>query len=89
MLSGVGAKLLQPSLIRSWVERDLHVGDLRVLSDVAFRRTARPASAVVDRLSERGFLVNTVHGRCCRMTLSGWIAILLRHTFAQRPNRTA
>ena len=65
------------------MERDLRVGDLRVLSHVAFRKTARPASLVVDRLCERGFLAKTNRGRCCRMTLKGWTAILLRHTFAR------
>jgi hypothetical protein len=47
------------SLARSWVERDLQAGDLRVLSNVAFRRTLRPHSDPVERLSERGFLVKT------------------------------
>jgi hypothetical protein len=80
-----GGKSLQPSLLRSWVERDLHVGDLRVLSEFAFGRTRSP-SIVIDRLSERGFLAKTERGRT-RMTLKGWIAVFLRHTFARRPNR--
>ena len=88
MLSGVGAKLLQLSGMRSWVRRDLHRGDLGFLTDFAFFRNREPPSAVVGRLCERGFLARTVRGRS-RMTLSGWIAILIRHTFAQRPNRTA
>ena len=70
--------------MRSRVERDLFVGDLRVLSDVAFRRTARPPSGAVERLCKRGFLVETTRAPCCRMTLNGWIAILLRLTFARR-----
>jgi hypothetical protein len=69
---------------RAWVERALKVGDLRVLNGIAFRRTARPSSDVVDRLYERGFLVKTTRGCCCRMTLMGWIAILLRNTSARR-----
>jgi hypothetical protein len=77
------------SLARSWVERDLQAGDLRVLSNVAFRRTLRPHSDPVERLSERGFLVKTTRApRCCRMTLKGWTAILLRHTFARNDTRT-
>jgi hypothetical protein len=46
--------LLRPSLVRSWVERDLQVGDLRILSNFALFRNACPPSAVVDRLCERG-----------------------------------
>ena len=72
---------------RAWLERDLNVGDLRVLSDVAFRRTLRPHFDPVQRLCQRGFLVETDRApRCCRLTLRGWIAIILRHTFAGRPN---
>jgi hypothetical protein len=71
-------------MTRSWVERDLYVGDLRVLSDVAFRRTARPPSNAVDRLCKRGFLVGTTNGLCCRMGLKGWIAVFVRHTIARR-----
>jgi hypothetical protein len=33
----MGAKLLQSLSMRSRMERDLHVGDLRILSDFAFR----------------------------------------------------
>src|SRR5262245_65708031 len=79
----LGAALVASlSLTRSWVERDLHVGDLRVLSDFAFFRNDRPPSAVVDRLCERGFLAKTARGRW-RITLNGWIAVLLRHTLAR------
>jgi hypothetical protein len=79
-----GAEMSGASLARSWVERELQAGDLRVLSNVAFRRTLRPHSDPVERLGERGFLVKTTRApRCCRMTLKGWTAILLRHTFAQ------
>ena len=88
MLSGVGAKLLQSSGMRSWVRRDLHRGDLGFLTDFAFFRNCRPPSAVVGRLCERGFLAKTGRGRP-RMTLKGWTALLSRHTFVQRPNRTA
>lgn len=72
---------------RSWVERDLHVGDLRVLSDVALRRTVRPPSIVVHRLGERGFLA-TGRGRP-RMTLKGWFAVLSRYTVARRDRKEA
>jgi hypothetical protein len=51
----MGAKL-QSTLMRSRVERDLQLGDLRVLSDFAFFRNRYPPSIVVDRLCERGFL---------------------------------
>ena len=77
-----GAELLG-RLVRSKLERDLHVGDLRALCDVAFRRIDRPASLIVDRLCERGFLAKTARGRN-RMTLKGWLAILLRQTLARR-----
>ena len=66
---------------RTWVERDLYFGDLRALSDVASRRTVRPASAIVDRLGKRG--LRTARGSP-RVTLKGWIAVLLRHTSARR-----
>ena len=78
-----GSELLRSSLVRSRLERDLHVGDLRVLSDVAFGRTARPHFNPVERLCKRGFLVETNCGPCCRMTLKGWIAIFLRYTCAR------
>ena len=68
---------------RSWVERDLHKGDLRVLNDIAFRRIDRPASTQVERPCDRRFLVKTGRGGS-RMTLKGWIAVFLRHTFARR-----
>ena len=73
---------LLPSLLRSWVERDLHTGDLRVLSNFAFR-TTRPPSAVVDQLCERGFLAKTERGHTW-VTPKGWLAVFLRHTFARR-----
>jgi len=65
------------------VERDLQRGDLSFLGDFALFRNRRPPSAVVDRLCERGFLAQTERGRR-RMTLKGWVAILLRRTFARR-----
>ena len=87
MLSGVGAKLLQPSLMRSWVERDLHLGDLRALSNIASGRSFDgPDLDQVERLCKRGFLKTTARGTC-RMTLSGWIATLLRYTFAKRARK--
>jgi hypothetical protein len=46
-------------LQRSWVERDLRRGDLRNLSDIAFRRIHGPAFDSVQRLRKRGFLVKT------------------------------
>jgi hypothetical protein len=73
----MGAKLLQSPLMRSRVERDLHFGDLRVLSAFAFFSNRHPPSAVVNRLRERGFLAKTARGRT-RMTLKGWTAIVLR-----------
>ena len=80
-----GAELLWSSLVRARLERDLHLGDLRVLSDVAFGRTARPHFNPVERLCKRGFLVETNRGpRCFRMTLKGWIVIFLRYTCARR-----
>ena len=63
------------------MERDLHVGDLRILSDFAFRND-RPPSLVVNRLCERGFLATTERGRT-RMTLKGWAAVFLRQTVAR------
>ena len=68
---------------RAWVERDLHMGDLRALSGVAFRRNVRPPSIVANRLEDRGFMGRTARGSC-RVTLKGWIAVLLRHTSARR-----
>jgi hypothetical protein len=65
------------------MERDLQRGDLTFLTNFAFFRNGRPPSAVVDRLRERGFLAKTARGRS-RMTLKGWIAVLLRKTFARR-----
>ena len=66
---------------RSWVERDLCVGDLRALSDIASGRVD-PDFDQVDRLCERGFLAKTRKGRA-RMTLKGWVAIILRNTIAK------
>ena len=83
----MGRKLLQSSLPRSWVERDLYVGDLRALSGFAFFRNRYPPSIVVDRLCKRGFLATTERGRP-RVTLKGWIAVLSRRTIAQRNERT-
>jgi hypothetical protein len=68
---------------RAWVERDLYMGDLRALSGVAFRRNIRPPSIIVSRLEDRGFMGRTGRGSC-RVTLKGWIAVLLRHTSARR-----
>jgi hypothetical protein len=76
-----GAELSGASSVRSWVERDLHRGDLRVLRAFAFFRNDRPPSIVVDRLCERGFLAQSGRGRP-RMTLKGWFAVLSRHTIA-------
>ena len=67
---------------RAWVERDLYVGDLRTLSDIAFRRIDGPAFEQVQRLRKRGFLVKTARGPY-RMTLLGWVAVLLRNTSAR------
>lgn len=68
---------------RSWMERDLRVGDLRALNNIAFRRKGdEPASTQVDRLRERGFLANNARGNY-RMTLTGWLAVLLRKTSAR------
>jgi hypothetical protein len=69
-------------LQRSWVERDLQRGDLRILSDTAFRRLHGPAFDSVQRLRKRGFLVKTARGPY-RMTLTGWVAVFLRHTSAR------
>jgi len=79
----VGAQLSEQTFPRSWAQRDLHEGDLSRLSDFAFFRNRYPASIVVDRLCERGFMAKTNRGRN-RMTLKGWIAILLRKTFARK-----
>jgi hypothetical protein len=78
----IGGELLRLSFMRSWVERDLHRGDLSVLGDFASFGNRRPPSAIVDRLCERGFVTKTARGS--RMTLKGWIAILSRHTIARR-----
>jgi hypothetical protein len=79
----VGAELSGRTFPRSWVERDLQRGDLCFLTDFAFFRNRYPPSIVVDRLCERGFLAKTARGRN-RMTLKGWLAILLRQTLARR-----
>jgi hypothetical protein len=69
-------------LQRSWVERDLCVGDLRALSNIASRRIDGPGLDQVERLRKRGFLAETARGTC-RVTLTGWVAILLRNTSAR------
>ena len=81
-----GAELSRPSLASSWVERDLQRGDMHFLTGFAFFRNRRPPSIVVDRLCERGFLAKTARARS-RMTLKGWVAIVLRHTFARRERK--
>lgn len=58
----VGVTLLG-RLTRSWVERDLQGGDLSCLRDFALFRNRRPASAVIDRLCERGFMAKTARWR--------------------------
>jgi hypothetical protein len=70
-------------LQRSWVERDLRVGDLRALSNIAFRRIDGPAFDQIERLCKRGFL-RMAAGRTGRMTLKGWVAVLFRNTSARR-----
>ena len=77
---------LTGQLQRSWVERDLREGDLRVLRNIAFRRIDGPGFDQVERLRQRGFLVKTARGSC-RMTLTGWVAVLLRNTSARRVNK--
>jgi hypothetical protein len=67
------------------VERDLHVGDLRVLSDFALFRNRYPPSIVVDRLCERGFLAKTSRVRP-RMTLKGWMAVFSSAHFCAKAN---
>ena len=69
-------------LQRSWVERDLRVGDLRALSDIAFRRIDGPAFDQVERLCKRGFL-RMPPGGLGRMTMKGWVAVLFRNTSAR------
>ena len=71
-------------LQRSWVERDLQRGDLRILSDIAFRRIHGPAFDSVERLHKRGFAKPAI-----RMTLTGWVAVFLRHTSARPVNKSA
>jgi hypothetical protein len=69
---------------RSWLERDLCVGDLRTLSNIAFHAGfALPASTQIERLRKRGFLALTARGTY-RMTLTGWVAVLLRKASAHR-----
>ena len=80
--SGEGAGLSGSSL-RFRLERDLHRGDLRVLSHIASGRVDGPDFGQVDRLCERGFLAMTQKGRA-RLTLKGWIAVFLRRTIAKR-----
>ena len=74
-------------LQRSWVERDLQRGDLRILSDIAFRRIHGPAFDSVERLHKRGFVKPAI--RPYRMTLMGWVAVFLRHTSARPVNKSA
>ena len=74
-------------LQRSWVERDLQRGDLRILSDIAFRRIHGPAFDLVERLHKRGFVKPAI--RPYRMTLTGWVAVFLRHTSARPVNKSA
>ena len=64
------ASAMTPSR-RFWVERDLQPGDASCLRDFAFFRNCCPASAVVDRLCERGFFAKTTRLRP-RVTLKGW-----------------
>jgi hypothetical protein len=69
---------------RSWLERDLYVGDLRTLGNIAFHAGfALPASTQIERLRKRGFLALTARGTY-RMTLTGWVAVLLRKTSAHK-----
>jgi hypothetical protein len=77
---------LTGQLQRSWLERDLYVGDLRILSDIAFRRIHGPGFDPVQRLRKRGFLVKSTRGPY-RMTVKGWAAVLLRLTSARRVNK--
>lgn len=76
------------SLARSWLERDLRHGDLSFLTDFALFKNRYPPSAVVDRLCERGFMVRPRPGRR-RMTLRGWMAVVLRHTFVRAQSETS
>ena len=70
-------------MMRSRLERDLVRGDLRTLSNIAFGRSFDGSDLdQVDRLCERGFLAKTRKARA-RMTLKGWIAILLRPTIGR------
>jgi hypothetical protein len=69
---------------RSWIERNLRLGDLRALSNIASGRSFDgPDLDQVERLCKRGFLKTTARGTC-RMTLTGWVVILLRNTSARR-----
>ena len=65
---------------RAWVERDLRVGDLSALSNIAFRRIDGPAFDRAERLCKRGFLVKTVSGTC-QITLKGWVAVCALHSY--------
>ena len=69
-------------LQRSWVDRDLCVGDLRALGNIGFRGIDGPGFDQVERLAKRGFLTTTARGTC-RMTLTGWVAVFLRNTSAR------
>lgn len=79
----IAAILLTGAQQRAWVELDLYTGDLRTLSDIAFRRIAGPPFGAVNRLRKREFLVKTDRGQS-RVTLTGWVAVLLRYTTARR-----
>ncbi len=63
---------LTAGLQRAWLERELRVGDLRALSNTAFRRGDRPASTQIERTlqtSRRGtrtLLGGLTAHRCCR-----------------------
>jgi len=70
--------------VRTWLERDLQRGDLSFLRDFAFFRNRYPPSIVVDRLCDHGLMTITDRGRK-RMTLKGWIALLVsRKIFARK-----
>jgi hypothetical protein len=79
-----GKCCVRNSTMASWVERDLCVGDLRALSNIAFGRSFDgPHLDQVERLCKRGFLTTTARGTC-RMTMTGWVAVLVRNTSARR-----
>jgi hypothetical protein len=60
------------------------MGDLRTLRNIAFHTgVALPASTQIERLRKRGFLALTARGTY-RMTVTGWVAVLLRNTYVRR-----